>query len=138
MYKIIVITHGHLAHGLKDTVNMFVPEVKDLDYLSFDGANLDVFNEQLSELIDHQQKTIVLCDMFGGSPFLTACKLANSDNIRIIGGVNLAMIIETIINQSEDDLDDVVTKICDATKESIKYYVKNQKVENDKGAEYGI
>ncbi len=138
MNKIIVITHGHLAHGIQDTVSMFVPETSNIFYLSFDGTNLELFNEQLTKLIDNKQNTIVLCDIYGGTPFITACKQIISNNIRVVSGVNLAMIIEAIINQSNDDIDKVVELICNASRESIMCYIQEENSENTIGENDGI
>lgn len=138
MNKIIVVTHGHLAHGIQDTVSMFIPETNNVFYLSFDGENLELFNEKLMELIDNKQKTIVLCDIYGGTPFITACKQITSNNIRVISGVNLAMIIETIINQNNNDIDEIVESVCNTSKESIVCYIQQEDSENMVGENDGI
>ncbi len=138
MNKIIIITHGHLAHGIQDTVSMFIPETNNVFYLSFDGKDLELFDNELIKIMDDKENTIVLCDIYGGTPFITACKKIESDNIRVISGINLAMVIEAIVNQDNKDIDKVVELICNTSKESIMCYIQEESRENVIGEDCGI
>jgi len=49
-----------------------------------------------------------LCDLVGGSPFKTAVTItANEADIRVVGGTNLAMVIEVSLSREFSSLDDL-------------------------------
>ena len=49
---------------------------------------------------NREDGTLILCDLFGGSPFLTSAKLLkeNSDHMELVTGVNLGMLLELMAN----------------------------------------
>lgn len=71
------------------------------DYVSIDYRENDSLEDISKKMIDalNVLKTcdeiLVLCDLIGGVPFKTAVKISDSyQNLEVIGGVNLGMLIE--------------------------------------------
>ena len=96
---LIVTGHGIFATGLTNSLRQIVgmPE----DYVSIDYRENDSLEDISKKMIDalNVLKTcdeiLVLCDLIGGVPFKTAVKISDSyQNLEVIGGVNLGMLIE--------------------------------------------
>lgn len=96
---LIVTGHGIFATGLTNSLRQIVgmPE----DYVPIDYRENDSLEDISKKMIDalNVLKTcneiLVLCDLIGGVPFKTAVKISYSyQNLEVIGGVNLGMLIE--------------------------------------------
>ena len=95
---LIVTGHGIFATGLTNSLRQIVgmPE----DYVPIDYRENDSLEDISKKMIDalNVLKTcdeiLVLCDLIGGVPFKTAVKISYSyQNLEVIGGVNLGMLI---------------------------------------------
>lgn len=93
------------------------------------GESVEVFGEKIYETLadyDENESILILADLLSASPYnqsvLSVNKLAENraENIRLIAGVNLPMVLEGINQQLlKSDLEDVV-------KELKKYIISNE------------
>ena len=124
MFKILVVSHSTLCKGLNEAVTMIIGEESAVDYLGLDEDGIEIFHSKLKEKISHLKKEtkeiLILADLFGGTPFnRSLTEAAQDENIKIITGVNLPMLMEASINQSRN-LDEVISEIIEGSKDSIK------------------
>lgn len=104
--KIIVASHGNLAEGLKNTVDMFLgKDSNKIMYLSLysDGKNkisTDISNEllHLMKQIKEEDYLLIFTDIYGGSVDQIFLKeTMNMKNSFVICGFNLPIVLEAAL-----------------------------------------
>lgn len=101
MLAIIIGTHGYFAEELLKTAEMiFGPtsNVKAIHLIPGKGVE-DLVKEYKQAIVemDTTDGVIFLNDLFGGSPYNAACRVAmESDDYGIAAGVNLPMLIDML------------------------------------------
>ncbi len=99
MIAIIVSAHGALADELLKSSALISGEQGNVTAITFvpgeDQSHLiDKYTEAISHM-DTSEGVLFLCDLFGGSPFNAASRMAASEsNWDVVTGVNLPMLLE--------------------------------------------
>ena len=112
---ILVSTHGSTAEEIIKTAEMIIGKQENISFVNFfPGESTDdlmnKFQKELS-LLDCSKGALVMVDLFGGSPFNVISKLAFiNKNIEVITGVNIPMMLETLILRTSQDLEQLVIK----------------------------
>ena len=120
--QILIVTHGELAAGFKDAAEVIFGDVKGVTTIGLhSGESVEVFGEKIYETLadyDENESILILADLLSASPYnqsvLSLNKLAENraENIRLIAGVNLPMVLEGINQQLlKSDLEDVVKEL---------------------------
>lgn len=108
--KIIVASHGNLAEGLKNTVDMFLGQDSNkIMYLSLysDGNNkisTDISNglSRLMRQIKEEDYLLIFTDIYGGSVDQIFLKeTMNMKNAFIICGFNLPIVLEAALSDKD-------------------------------------
>lgn len=102
MTGILLITHGEMAAGIMDSLQLIMGE--QTDYLTMGlkhGDDIGIFNEKIQEAIiqlDQGKGVLVMTDLFSASPYNQAAmcfnQLKGQHTYRLLSGVNLPMVIE--------------------------------------------
>ena len=117
--KFLFATHGTLATGMKSTLELLIGNTADITCLPAQVHPEDNVDEQLkvyfSEVSDEDQ-VIVCTDLMGGSVNQKVVPYAQKENVFLIAGFNLPLILELAMNE------DKVTKeeLLDSIEESRK------------------
>ena len=120
--QILIVSHGELAAGFKDAAEVIFGDVKGVTTIGLhSGESVEVFGEKIYETLadyDENESILILADLLSASPYnqsvLSVNKLAENraENIRLIAGVNLPMVLEGINQQLlKSDLEDVVKEL---------------------------
>ena len=113
MVGIVVVTHGNMAHGILESMQMITGEQAQVVPIVLEE---DKSPEDLSELIQHAIKDVddgngvlIMVDLFGATPFNVSARLylESDHSIEVITGLNLPMLVETVITRGENDLNTV-------------------------------
>ncbi|MBE6115374.1 MAG: PTS sugar transporter subunit IIA [Erysipelotrichaceae bacterium] len=111
MQSILLISHGGMAAGVKDSLTMFFgTELNQFETLSLKSdMGADEFGDQLRKKVDelmNEDGVIIFADLLGGTPFNQAALLV-SDKVDLIAGMNLPMIMEFLATReySVNDID---------------------------------
>lgn len=93
---IILITHGKLGAEVKGSAEMIAGELENVYSLSLmEGTDPMDLTMELKGLLDKApDDTIILTDLFGGTPCNTAARFALEKEYTVLAGLNLAMLIE--------------------------------------------
>lgn len=131
MLAIIVGTHGHFAAELVKTCEMICGATKNVKAITLiPGESADdvvtKYEEALKEM-DTASGVIFLNDLFGGSPYNAACRLAvKKENYGIVTGVNLPMLVEMVsyqlINPDGGDIKEIMAKAVEAGQAGLKTF----------------
>lgn len=142
MIAILLISHGPLAQGLRDSYCFFNDEAYLLDVLCLEeGDDPAAFYDQLSvkcDALDQGDGVLILSDIPGGSPANQAQLLqAQGEHMaRIISGCNLIMVLEAYISRNFMKLDELCDHCVKKGKESIQELRLEATQEADEDAEF--
>jgi PTS system mannose-specific IIA component len=122
---IVVVTHGQLANELVSAAEMIVGEIPDVTAVSIGWQESpEEAQEEIQEAIGRVERgtgTVVLTDMFGGTPSNLSLTFLEKGRVEVITGVNLPMLIKLVSlrQQAQTDLQEVARQTCAQGKESI-------------------
>ena len=107
MIGIIVCGHGHFATGLTSSLHLIMGGTRNYIAVDFPAGDtkteLEANIEEAVIAYAHMDHILVMCDLLSGSPFNTAIMLAmKQPNIHVVYGVNLGMLIETVLKRNFD------------------------------------
>lgn len=103
MIGIVVATHGTLAAGFENALNLIMGQIENSKFLGLnEGNNIDNFGQSIYQSVvqlDEGQGVLVFTDLQGATPFNQAVSKLRSlkpSQFEIITGVNLPMLVEAI------------------------------------------
>lgn len=111
MIGIIISGHGNFATGLRSSLNLIAGNPTNVEYVDFvETDSTETLKEKyMSSLnnLSNCNSVLALTDLTGGSPFKTLVELKAevATPLEVIGGTNLAMILE--ISMAKDFIDDL-------------------------------
>ena len=121
MVKFFLSSHGHLASGIKSSINIVLG---NSDRLTVFDAYVDEksLEEELNTFyqgVGPEDQVILMSDMYGGSVNSIMYTFLDRPNTTLLAGVNLALVIGLVINEgpiSKEMLRDVVEQSREALK----------------------
>lgn len=111
MKGIVLLSHGKLAEGMLDTLQIFLADVNQIRAVCL-TSNEDLFKyaDRIKNAINKVNTgngVVVFCDLLFGTPFNCCAKLLEenglSGKIDLITGMNLPMLLEYVTSQSDND-----------------------------------
>lgn len=131
--KYICASHGCMASGVKNTIEMFLGEQNNLYAIDAYTERHDFVQEflKLVSSFKIQERIIVFTDVFSGSVNQTIIRYLNDFDMIVITGFNLPLIMEIIMRQEDLDNEEI-NKIIKQAKEQIIYVnpLVNEQKEN--------
>ncbi|UQF71328.1 PTS fructose transporter subunit IIA [Vagococcus lutrae] len=130
MLGIVIATHGKFSSGLKDAAEVIVGATQNIETVSLNQGD-DVFElgNKIEEAVNKVNKgsgVVILVDIISASPYnqslLVINRLADElkEQVYVVGGVNLPMLIEAINHQLiETPVTEVPQALIAQSKESI-------------------
>ncbi len=129
MIGVLIVSHGRLAEGMKDSIQMIMGEVEQVSTIGlFTDTDLEQFKDEIKNEIlklDTGDGVLVFVDLFGASPANFVASniqelVGEGTKLRIITGVNLGMLIECMGTRTfETDLDKIYLISMNAGKDGI-------------------
>ena len=124
MYKLVVVGHGNFPSGVLSSVSLLVGENENIIGLDLDANEPhEGFENKLKEILDNNDKVIVLADLTGGAPHQIAARLileSSKLNQYIISGINLALVVDLAmkccLGEVEDE--DIQSELSNSINES--------------------
>ena len=121
MVKIILISHGNLAQTLLETAAQIGSfDTKEIDTFSVSGkGDLESLPSKLLKALG-ENGTLILVDTLGGSACNSAVQnTQHLQNIKVICGVNLNMLLAAINNRDKMDLISLASKVLEDGRKSL-------------------
>ena len=112
MIGMVLVTHGRLAEEFINAMEHVVGPQQAIRAVCI-GPDDDM-EQRRNEIVravddvESGQGVILLTDMFGGTPSNLAISLLDSDNVEVVAGMNLPMLIKLASVRESDDLADAV------------------------------
>jgi len=123
MIGIVLVTHGNLAREFLAAVEHVVGPQLQARAISI-GPDDDMERRRADILaaaieVDSGEGTILLTDMFGGTPSNLAISIMDRANVEVLAGVNLPMLIKLATVRGSEKLAVAVTQARDAGRKYI-------------------
>ena len=118
---IILASHGSLANGMLSAVEMILGDVTDI--YAFDLEQYETpqaIYEEVENIND--DFLLVICDLKGGSVYNQLVQMGKRDNVCIISGMNLGMILELALAQLSDNCREAVKSIVENSKDGVELF----------------
>ncbi|MDF7666926.1 PTS sugar transporter subunit IIA [Orbaceae bacterium ESL0727] len=145
MIGILLVSHGKMAEGIKDSVGMIVGQPAQFDTLALiPGQNIDDLKNSIldkSKQLNQGEGVLIFVDLYGASPYNASMKClpdwqALNIDARVITGMSLPMVITAVCNRDSSTLYDLAQEAIESGQESIQDAIAaltntNQTTESD-------
>lgn len=113
MIKIILLSHGPLCEGMLTTLEMIAGSQKDIYTVQLHpGESPDSYRAKVVSILEKDEdKSLVFCDLKGGTPYNTAAFLKKDHQISLITGMNLPMLISVVTSRNDSSNVEELTQI---------------------------
>lgn len=130
--NVMIINHGNFGLELIKSAEMIVGKIENIKAFSLlPNMSIEDLIFQTEEYLKKvNEKTIILTDIFGGTPNNVAMYLKQKYKCFVLSGVNLAMLIELVLQRENNtNIKQIVEKIYTSAKDSINILEINKKEE---------
>ena len=138
MKGILLISHGMMAEGMKDSLSMFfgndIPQLETMRLLMESNAKeFGVEMRRKVEALDSGDGVIIFADVMGGTPCNQALQMV-CERVQVIVGMNLPMLMEFLPTREFSDM--MVSQIVETGKNAIidagaLLFVDSEEVDDD-------
>jgi PTS system mannose-specific IIA component len=123
MIGVVVVSHGGLAEGLKEALEIICGPQQQMAAVALDSHD-DVPTaaralEKAYDQVRHADGVVIFTDLLGGTPSNIALTFLNRPKVEVISGVNLPMLLRVISSRAEGSLGDVVAAALQSGREGI-------------------
>jgi len=124
MIGIVVVTHARLAGELLQAAELILGPQTVLDSVSIGrDVSVDIAREKVENAVarvgSDGDGTLILTDLFGGTPTNISAEFLQEGVVEILTGVNLPMLIKGLSARSTLDLDGLAVLLKDYAKNAI-------------------
>ncbi len=123
MIGLVLVTHGRLAEEFLQALEHIVGPQQNVAAVCIDPD--DDMEERRQEIIDKVKSTqdgdgvVLLTDMFGGTPSNLAISVLEQDQVEVIAGINLPMLIKLTSVRGKESLKRAVAQAQEAGRKYI-------------------
>lgn len=119
----IIVSHGKLAEELLNVLTIILGEAPNIEAISIGWYDdVEESKKKISrslKRVDQKNGVIIFTDMFGGTPSNLSFSFLQGNEVEIITGVNLPMLIKFVSLQRSKNLREVAKKVVDQGKKNI-------------------
>ena len=123
MLGIILVTHGNLAKEFVAAMQHVVGPQEQIDTVCIGPEdNMEARREEILQKVENVNTgdgTIVLTDLFGGTPSNLAISIMDKAKVEVLAGVNLPMLIKIATLRKDKNLKDTALGAQEAGKKYI-------------------
>ena len=124
MRRYIIASHGKMASGLQEGLNIIAGNFKNLTTIDayVDGHEYGDTYKKAKELIDSypEDEFIIMSDLLGGSVNTELMPL-QSEKVHLITGTNLAILLTMVTSSENEKTIDLINRSIQEAKDGIVY-----------------
>ena len=134
MKKILIITHGDLCKGYNSALEVITTQKDKVDVIGIHPEdNQEVITSKIDNYIKQNANNsiVILTDIPVGSttqfsiPFVATYK-----NVYLVTGINLALVLELVLNDSEDNIAQDIINAIEESKQTL-LFINDQLNDNE-------
>ncbi len=124
MIGCVILTHGDLCFGLKNTLEQMMGEQEGLLAISNLGAGKEQIGLKLKKAINEdrfKEGVAIFVDLFGSSCWQISKMVASGDqNVAVLSGVNLPMLVKFFSKRKTLPFEELVSLVKEGGKKGIR------------------
>ena len=123
MINLVVVSHGNLAVELINSAQMIGGNCDDIYAVTlFPEDTPESFGKKVDAVMDGlgDQETLILIDIFCGTPYNVTSRQVLKDNVECVTGANLPMLVEAMLSREDISVSELAEQISNAGVESVK------------------
>lgn len=112
--KLILMSHGNMAAEIVQSAKMIVGEIEAAVVSMTEIDGMSGTTEKLTQLLTPMgnEPVLIVADLKGGTPCNVAMmQMSERPNLRVLSGLNLAMVIEAAVSPIEE-IDELTEYLC--------------------------
>jgi len=133
MRKFLITAHGSFASGIKSSLDIIIGETENIFVIdAYVDGNKSIEDElrKVLENITHEDELIVFSDLMGGSITNQVLRFAFKENVHVVSGMNLPLLIDLIMADTDLPVADAIENSLKAAREQVVYVNKLIKQSN--------
>ncbi|MGA3173836.1 MAG: PTS sugar transporter subunit IIA [Syntrophorhabdales bacterium] len=123
MIGIVVVAHFNLAREMAAATELIVGKQEQFQYVDiFPDEDVEKIKKKLTEAlknVDTGQGTVILTDMFGGTPSNISLSFLQEGKVEVVTGTNLPMLIKLVTFRQGKSLSELASFIAGYGKKNI-------------------
>lgn len=137
MIEVIVIGHGNFANGIKSNAELIIGKLNHLHAIDFTfDLSPDMIGQRINCIIEENQQStgyLIFTDLLNGTPFnISATFAAQNPKVKLVYGVNPAMILETCMRMNiVDDVHELAKNAVEIGKNQIGLFEYSVNTDED-------
>jgi mannose/fructose-specific phosphotransferase system component IIA len=123
----LIATHGAFAKGIKSSLDIIVGEMDNVFLIQAYLDESKSVEEELAsvlETINDTDELIIFTDLLGGSVNNIMLRTALRENVHIVSGFNLPLLIEVLLGDTDSPVIEVIENAISNAKEQMVYVNK--------------
>ncbi|MCW3118433.1 MAG: hypothetical protein JWM28_2515 [Chitinophagaceae bacterium] len=127
MRKFLIATHGTFAKGVKSSLDIIIGTVENVFLIeAYVNENKSIENEIIAVLenVKDEDELIIFSDLLGGSITNQVLRTALKENVHVVSGFNLPLLIDVILADTETPVMEVIESAISNAKDQIVYVNK--------------
>ncbi len=118
MIGIVVVTHSSLAYEFIKAAEMIIGQADQLQAVTVDRSiAVETVHQHLREVLDEVGRdgdgVIILTDMFGGTPTNVSAEFLLEQQVEIITGINLPMLLKAVSAREGSSIEELAALLKD-------------------------
>lgn len=122
LLKILLVSHGRFAEGIKDAAEIIMGKQENLSFINAYTSDVP-FEEQLGTFMSSVDlsvdKLIIVADIFGGSVNQKTMLKVDLDQVILVTGLCLPLLLELLMLNEANATEESVRKILEVSKEGL-------------------
>ncbi len=122
MRKFLLASHGNLAAGMKNTIEMVVgirDNIQAICAYTEETPDLKAYMSDYMKSRDESEELVIITDFLGGSVNNEMSQFRCISNVHVIAGMNAALVLNLVLGTG--DTETLIKQSISAAKEQISY-----------------
>jgi fructoselysine and glucoselysine-specific PTS system IIA component len=130
--KFLIATHGALAKGISSSLDIIAGQMENVHLIQAYLDENKSIEEELKSLVGDQREEeewVIFSDLLGGSITNQILRVALRENVHVVAGFNLPVVLDILLADAESPLEAVIEQAIINAREQLVYVNKliNQK-----------
>ncbi|CAG5000396.1 PTS system mannose-specific EIIAB component [Dyadobacter sp. CECT 9275] len=124
MRKFLIATHGTFAKGVQSSLDIIVGPMENVFLIqAYVEENKGIEDElaRVMEKVSEEDELVVFTDLMGGSVTNQILRFALRENVHVVSGFNLPLLVDVMLSDEELAVTEVLTNAIQMAKEQIVY-----------------
>ncbi len=115
MINFILVSHGQMAKGVMDAVELISGKHKGIQIIDLrESDSIEILGQRINQAVQDLQPgsdgIVILVDLFGASPFNQASLVASQhEDVEVITGFNMPMLLEILMQRDSLPLAEIAS-----------------------------